>query len=236
MTDRVASRLDLWLERVAALYRRDRRGRLISVNESNGGPAPRFYLMRTTEGVICRFRADLQDDLVARLEDLCAQEPKGAPPGRLPAQRGRYLLLLSSHAAVDRVWAGPAYMVTQDVPPGTAATAIGDDNADLLRGGFEAWLTEVSHRQPFMAIVEDDRAVSICASVRISDTVHCAGVETLVAYRRRGHAVNAVAAWAMAVRSRGATPFYSTSWENHASQRIAARLRLSLVGVDFHVT
>ena len=87
-----------------------------------------------------------------------------------------------------------------------------------------------------MAIVEDNRAVSICASVRISDTVHCAGVETLVAYRRRGHAVNAVAAWAMAVRSRGATPFYSTSWENHASQRIAARLRLSLVGVDFHVT
>jgi GNAT superfamily N-acetyltransferase len=62
-----------------------------------------------------------------------------------------------------------------------------------------------------MAMIEDDHAVSICASVRISDAVHSAGVEAQVAYRHRGHAVNAVADWAAAVRSLGATPFYGTS-------------------------
>jgi hypothetical protein len=236
MTDFVLCEPVLVLERILALYHCDHGGRLASINQWNGGTAPRFHLMRTTDSVICRFRADLPDDLVSRLEELCAQEPKDEPPGRLPAQYARYLELLSSRAPVHRVWAGPAYMCTHDVPPSTPPVAIGENNAHLLRGGFEDWLPDVTHRQPFMAMIEDDHAVSICASVRISKAVHCAGVETLVTHRRRGHAVNAVAGWASTVRSLGAIPFYSTSWQNTASQRVAARLRLSLVAVDFHVT
>jgi hypothetical protein len=61
-------------------------------------------------------------------------------------------------------------------------------------------------------------------------------VKTRADHRRRGHAVNAVAGWARAARSRGATPFYSTSWDNVASQGVARRLQLSLVGVDFSLT
>lgn len=223
------------LKRIEALYRFDHRGRMVCINQWNGGAAPRFHLMRTAESVICRFRADLPDDLIGRLEELCAQEPRNEAPGKLPAQHSQYLRLLSSHAPVDRVWAGPVYMSTHDNPPKTSPMAIGGHNAHLLHAGFEDWLPDVPHRQPFMAMIEDDRAVSICASVRISDAVHCAGVETFAAYRQRGHALNAVAGWAIAVRSLGATPFYSTSWENNASQRIAARLQLSLVGEDFHI-
>ena len=100
----------------------------------------------------------------------------------------------------------------------------------------ETWLVDVPHRQPFVAIVEGGRAVSLCCSVRISPAVHCAGVKTLAAHRRRGHAVSAVAGWAAAVRALGAAPFYSTSWDNEASQSVAVRLGLSLAGVDFHVT
>ena len=38
------------------------------------------------------------------------------------------------------------------------------------------------------------------------------------------------------VRRRGLLPLYSTSWDNVASQGVARRLQLPLVGVDFHLT
>ena len=61
-------------------------------------------------------------------------------------------------------------------------------------------------------------------------------METLPAYRRKGYAANAVAGWASAVRQMGAMPFYSTSWENIASQNVAARLGLRMIGADFSIT
>jgi hypothetical protein len=236
MTDGVRIPLELALKRVAALYRNDDRGRLTSINEWNGGVAPRFFLMRTVGGVICRFRADFPGNLVTRLEALCSQEPVGDLSGKLPAHSEKYLELLSSHAPVDRVWAGPAYMSTRDRLPSTPPIAIGDHNAHLLRDGFDDWMPDVAHRRPFIAVIENDQAVSLCASVRISDAVHCAGAKTRADHRRRGHAANAVADWARAVRSLGATPFYSTSWDNVASPGVARRLQLALVGVDFQLT
>ena len=221
---------------VAALYRCDGRGRLVSINQWDGGVAPRFFLMRTPDQVICRFRADLPAEIARRLAVLCSEEPKGESPGELPARYDEYLDVLASHAPVTRIWAGPAYAFPRDVVPGALPTMIVETNAHFLRTTFEGWLPDVLHRQPFVAMIEDDHAVSICASVRISEEVHCAGVETHATYRHRGHAVNVVAGWAIAVRSMGAAPFYSTSWDNIASRRLAARLRLSLVGVDFHVT
>jgi predicted GNAT family acetyltransferase len=66
--------------------------------------------------------------------------------------------------------------------------------------------------------------------------VHCAGVETHHDHRQQGHALRAVSGWAAAVRRLGATPFYSTSWDNIASQRVASRLGFEMVGIDFHVS
>jgi hypothetical protein len=114
--------------------------------------------------------------------------------------------------------------------------AIDDTNADLLRGGFEEWLPDVPHRHPFIAALENGYAVSVCASVRISEAAHCAGVETLPGVRRKGHGLSAVSAWVDAVRAMNAIPFYSTSWNNIASWGLAARLGLRQIAVDFHIT
>ena len=127
-------------------------------------------------------------------------------------------------------------MSVQDVVPNRIPIAIGQENAELLCHYFKNWLPDIAYRQPFMALAEGDNAVSLCASVRISEVVHCAGVETHIDHRRRGYALDVVAGWANSVRSRGATPFYSTSWDNIASQRVACRLGFVLAGVDFHVT
>jgi hypothetical protein len=167
---------------------------------------------------------------------VCGTEPAGDLSSKLPARYEKYLELLSSHSPVDRIWAGPVYLSTRDLPPSVPPVAIGDHNTHLLRGGLEDWMPDVPHRRPFMAMIDNEHAVSLCASVRISDAVHCAGVETRTDHRRRGHAVNAVAGWARAVRSLGAAPFYTTSWDNVASQGVARRLQLTLVGVDLHLT
>ena len=197
---------------------------------------PRFHLMRTAEGTVFRCRADLPGELVQRLTELCQREPVDRALERLPAHHDRYLALLADHASVEEVSAGPAYMSLQDVAPRRMPQPIDETNAGLLRARFEDWLPDVPLAQPFMALIEDGEAVSICASVRISPAVHCAGVETHPDHRRKGHALDVVAAWAQAVRSGGAVPFYSTSWDNIASQGVARRLGFRLAGVDFNVT
>ena len=42
-------------------------------------------------------------------------------------------------------------------------------------------------------------------------------------------------AWAAAVRTVGALPMYITTWDNHASQRVAAALGAVRFGVDFQL-
>ena len=229
--------IELLRHRIDALYGQDRQGRIIRTNEWDGRPAPRFHGMFTTYGTLCRFRGDVPDDLVAALEAICRREPHVLPGPEGPTQQSDLLGALEAHAPVRQVWCGPAYRLPAAARPGGGpAVSIAADNAHLLGRCFPDWLADVPHRRPFVAVIEAGHAVSICASVRISPAVHCAGVETHADHRRRGHSLHAVAGWAGAVRSLGATPFYSTSWDNIASQHVARRLGFEMVGVDFHVT
>ena len=221
---------------VEALYTHDDRLRIRSVNEPGGDVAPRFFLGRTNAGNLRRFRTDLPDELVVELEKLCDEEPVTEELPRVPMHQAEYIRLLTSHAPIERVWAGPAYWFSTDVAPRAQPVEINESNADLLQGGLEDWLEDVPHRRPFMAMVEDGHAVSVCASVRITHAAHAAGVETLPTYRRKGHAANVVAGWANAVRKLHAIALYSTSWDNTASRNVAAGLGLSMLGVDFHIT
>ena len=227
---------DLIRRRVSALYIHDARARILSINPWDGGVAPRFYLTQTAEARVCRFRADLPDELVDEIRTVCAADPLPQDLTQTPACREAVVQLLASHAPVRQIWTGPAYAFVKKITPSAQPVAIHAQNSDLLKGGLEEWIPDVAHRRPFMAMVEEGRAVALCASVRITADVHEAGVETLPAYRRRGHALNVVAGWAAAVAELGATPFYSTSWQNVASRKVAERLGLPLFGVDFHIT
>ena len=236
MTEVRPSQLELMQIHIEALYVHDDRSRIRCTNEWEGKPAPRFLLGRTIAGNLWRFRTDLPDDLVLELEDLCNAEPVVTELSRTPLHQEEFVRLLEAHMPTERIWTGPAYWFSRDVVPNAGPVEISDANAHFLRGGLEDWLEDVPHRRPFKGIIEDGHAVSICASVRITNAAHEAGVETLPAFRRKGHAVNVVAGWADTVRKIGAVPLYSTSWDNTASRNVAARLGLSMFGVDFHVT
>ena len=78
--------------------------------------------------------------------------------------------------------------------------------------------------------------MSLCTSVRTTDQADEAGVETHPDFQGRGHAAEATATWADAVRKLGRTPLYSTSWANAASLSVAAKLGLVQFGSDLHIT
>jgi RimJ/RimL family protein N-acetyltransferase len=222
---------------VRALFIHDANSRLLSVNEpGGGGPAPRLFLFRTRTGNLWRFRADLPASLIEELETLCADEPAPVKLSEAPRHIEEYLRLLETHAPVRKLYLGPSYHFTEYPEPSSPLLAITETNAEMLRGGFEELTAELPAWQPFLALVEEGRAVSVCRSVRITPAAHEAGVETLPEFRGKGYAKDVVAGWARAVRSLGAIPLYGTSWENTASQAVAKKLRLAAYGADFHVT
>jgi len=197
------------------------------------GAAPYLYVLRTVDAVLCRRHADVADDVANAFEGLCKR--RRGRPGQWAREYGDYVGLLASAAPIGAIRAGPLYRVAHPVSPGEACVAIDESNADLLRGGLDEWSADVKHSQPMMAVVAGRRAIAVCASVRASETVHCAGVETLPDYRRTGLGAQVVGAWAGAVQARGATPFYGTTFDNLASQGVARRLGLDLVGSEFWI-
>ena len=218
--------------RVGLLYRQDARGRLLTINEPcGGGIAPRFYMGRCNAGAVWRFRADLPEHLADALATLCAREPITDDLRTAPLYLPAYLELLGATAYQG----GPAYQFTNIAPPVYAAREVTQENESLLDGGFDAFKDELAHWQPYFAVVEEGRAVSVCRSVRISAHGHEAGVETLAAHRGKGYARDAVAAWAGAVRALGVEPAYSTSWNNIASRSLAKKLGLRMAGAGFHI-
>lgn len=221
---------------VKALFRHDTQLRLTSENVPNGGPAPRFFLGRTADGNVWRFHADLPSSLVNGLEKLCGGEPVEDELQNHPRHRDKYIELLEDYATVESVRAGPAYSFPENVaPPSRGAIKVTEKDAELLRSGLEEWIPDVPSTQPFWAIVEENRVVSVCGSVRKTTEVHEAGVETATEARGNGYATDAVSAWANDVKREGCIPLYSTSWENTASQALANRLSLNQYGIDFYI-
>ena len=231
--------LELMNIHVRALFTHDSESRLLFVNEPDNAvtPAPRLFLGRTREGNIWRFRTDLPDELCKELDVLCADEPPvnaefNEPPRHLEA----FVRLLETDAPVQNVSNSLAYQFTKYEMPSNRLTAITEDNLQVLQAGFEKLIEELPAWQPFVALVKENRAISVCRSVRITSEAHEAGVETLPEFRGNGYAKDVVSEWARLVRQAGAIPLYSTSWENNASQAVARKLGLKCYGVTFDAT
>ena len=187
---------------VEVLFTQDENGCLLGLNEPDGDvePAPRFFLGYTNEGSICRFRVDLSENVVAQLKAVAAAEPMLMDSRTFPRSHDPFKDILQSHAPIERVWVGPAYRFPERIAPPTNVVRLSPENAGLLKGDFAKMVPELNDGRPFLAVIEDSQAVSICRSVRLSSRAHEAGVDTLDAYRRRGYATSVVVAWALAVR------------------------------------
>ena len=115
-------------------------------------------------------------------------------------------------------------------------TLITPENAELLTESFPYTKSILDERSPVVAVVRNGQAVSACYSARKTQDATEAGVATLEGYRGRGFAVASVAAWARAVFDSGRTPLYSTSWDNHASSAVAAKLGLETYAATWAIS
>jgi hypothetical protein len=224
--------LELMQAHCDACYVQDAAAELVCVNDWIKRAAPAFWLGVTRQGLSWRFRFDVPAEVRARAERLIGSEPFADGERQRPIHDAMYREIFATQQAV----AGPTYILPcRAVSVGSQTTPISEANRELLRDGLEAWIPDIAYQQPMVVSLAEGRAVSVCASVRITPTAHEAGVETVGDHRRRGHAVAAVRAWAREVEAGGALPLYSTSWDNHASRAVAARVGGELFGWEYRV-
>lgn len=229
---------DLLALHIDALFTHDSQGRMRSINEPDGEQAPHVYLGRTRQGNSWRFRHDLPDEVVRRLEALAAGEPLSDDLRTQTQILEACLGILREHNEPPRIESGPAYRFPADLPAPVGVTRITASNVHLIQrmgSDWESFDRELEARLPCYAVVEGGDAASVCFSSRLTAGAAEAGVETLERHRGRGYAVAVVAAWARDVRSGGRVPLYSTAWENVASRAVARGLGLVRYGSDFSI-
>jgi hypothetical protein len=210
-------------------------GRILSTREPGATPGPLFALVRNEARCAWAVHADLPSDVARELDRLARDEP-AASELRAPLVHGeRYLAAVEGWIGAGQtvVSNGPAFAFPDCLPQVRDVVVIDDER--LLQRHFRGWVPgEIAEgRSPVLAVVEEGFAVSACFCARRSDTAALAGLETAAAFRGRGHAARATAAWALAIRETGRTPLYSTAWDNAASLQVTRKLNLAAYAATF---
>jgi hypothetical protein len=211
----------------------DERGRLVSDR----------LLVRigvARDGLVVKLGTTLPDHLVEPLERAAARAPGPASLEARPPALNRCQALLESEVGALDVAVDLCYII----PAGTrydsgveVARSI-DGRASELRamnpGNWEAeeWDDLLDGKLgPWAMAVDKGRVISICHTpVRMNDRAAEAGVWTDPDFRGRGHAAAVTAAWSAIPDLSGRHLLYSTTEANLSSQRVAARLKLRLIG------
>jgi hypothetical protein len=162
-------------------------------------------------------------------------EPPVSDSPSAPRQQASYETLLAECGGPVPAASGPTYWLRSRPTIESTAIEVTFAQSALLHGTLDDWIPDLQFRRPFFVSVAANRAVAVCASVRIGEGADEAGVETAEGYRNLGHAANAVCAWANFVLASGKIPLYSTTWENSASQGVARKLGFELFGTEYSI-
>jgi len=197
---------------VRTLFQLDSIGRLLP-------PSPRIFIGRAAGARVVRMRTDIHES-TSRRWLRCADDSELRE-------------LVQAHAPITNEYRGPAYALPPTAcPPDTIeikpAVAL---HPELVARG---WMPV--EQPPYFGVIRDGVVVAACFSARSTPEAAEAGVETAESYRGQGLATLAVAGWAAAVQASSRLALYSTTWENEASQRVAAHLGGREYGEDWHLT
>ena len=203
------------------IYRFDALGRITARDSEPGRPAPRIVVLSGGGERLIRVRHDIPE-ATCRAWLACPKDDD---------LRAR----VAGHSPIETEYRGPACALpTVTAPPGDGVVEVGPGvplHPELVARGWKP-----AERGPYVAVIRDGLAVSLCFSAAECAEAAEAGVETATEYRGRGLVLDAVRAWAAALQASGRLALYSTTWENEASQRVAAKLGAFEYGENWHLT
>lgn len=203
---------------------------------------PEVVLAWARDGVRARFAGGVPAEVAWAVEAVVDGVRRGAEADGPPPEVERCRLLLeeaSGKAVRLAPGSGPSYVIEPDVTFRPTARLVRSDTADCaaLRGanpgnwGVDEWQDLLDGRLgPWVMAMHGERVISICHTPVSNAIAAEAGVWTHPEFRGQRHAAATTAAWAALMRPSGRVLFYSTSWTNHASQRVAGKLGLRRIG------
>lgn len=217
-------------------------GRIEREADPDRSPGPLMFLAGCGDGNLVQFGHELDDDLVAKLKTLTANEPPLSNPGQVPVHLEQYLDLLGAFGPLQNRPGLSFHLPHRSQAPVSApliasGTAEGDHlEATLAREGMPPALVEMGFREvrdlwaPWCLALRDGEIASLAFAARLSGGGAELGLATLPAFRGLGLAAAATAGWSALPSLAERTLFYSTATSNLASQRVVAKLGLKFIG------
>lgn len=202
-------------------------------------------LVASSDGWLTFPGGRLPSGVAARVHDLATAAPPHVA-GSHPEVVAECVTLLERACGPARVESTLIFGIDHDVQrepvPGVdlltsagAGSRVVESFERPLNWDREEWNDLVGGRLgPWAIAVAGDAVVSICHTPRpaSASAAEC-GVWTRPDFRSRRLAEMTTAAWVELVRAPSRSLFYSTDERNRASQRVAARLGLRLIGVEY---
>jgi RimJ/RimL family protein N-acetyltransferase len=219
--------LDLLRLELEALWVTDDLGRLRHERTALGWPAPLLAVAACPAGLHWATSSEVPIEVQRAIGQRLAGERPARAVGWAPASADELIQLLAGVADVAAPHGGPSYVVPSlPVPSGIELRSSPDHDAASLRGLLPDEDRELT--APWVVAMVDGAVAAVCETARSAPRSVEAGVWTYEPHRRQGLASAVVAAWSALVADRHA--FYSTSWDNLASQGVARRLGLRPLG------
>jgi hypothetical protein len=219
-------------------------GRILRVNAPDNPPAPRFHIAGCAEGNLLHLRFDVSDRTAREISRLARSEPPLERRNSVPVHMDEYVALLERDAPVARQEIGLGYELpnnlahAQSVQIVRSQTAEGDAlYADLASNGVAEGLRDMGFKdekefwEPWCVAFDGSDMAAIAFAARLGEKGAAVGVATAKAFRGKGLAAAATAAWTWHPRLAGLTLGYSHNRDNRSSQRVTERLGLRFFGV-----
>lgn len=218
----------MWTD-VETMWDVDHLGRLVD--------GPHLVFARTNDGPLVAHGIDVPESLVGPLEELLTRAPN--------SELSEAQELIERALGPTTVTDGPTYVVpTATSYPATAEIITSEQASDapLRASRPDNWPTEewrmllAGRLGPWAMAVRGSRVIAIAHTPASSAHGAEAGAWTDPEFRGEGHAAAVTAAWAGVSVWGDRTLFYSTTSDNHSSQRVAQRLGLRRIGWSWRFT